>query len=125
MASQMARKAPSRTSLTTRNRQSATARPPAAVRAAAVSDDGAAVASAASKRVKVWSDDARLLEMPDAAKAAPRVCLAGGSWSRASKLWVGGRRGAGDTKEARDSDGSVAHAGAVLSRRVRDCDGPT
>ena len=46
-----------------------------AVRAVAVSDDGAAVASAASKCVKIWSDDARLLRTLDAAKAVLAVAF--------------------------------------------------
>ncbi len=93
-----------------------------AVRAVAVSDDGAAVASAASKCVKIWSDDARLLRTLDAAKAVLAVAFLPGG----RKLVAGLKSGvllevdaaSGDTKEARDSDGSVAHAGAVLALAV-------
>ena len=88
----------------------------------AVSDDGAAVASAASKCVKIWSDDARLLRTLDAAKAVLAVAFLPGG----RKLVAGLKSGvllevdaaSGDTKEARDSDGSVAHAGAVLALAV-------
>ena len=98
-----------------------------AVRAVAVSDDGAAVASASARAVKVWAADAevaapRLLRTLDTAKACLCVAFLPGG----RRLVAGLKSGAlldidaasGDVIEARDTNGDAAHAGAILSLAV-------